>query len=81
MQFWEASKWPLSLKLINEAGNVAAITIKEQNKVAHYPTLLSLTTCVMTLLLACGALTVVLPTAAIYCTCFGCKCTWRIFIS
>ncbi len=42
---------------INEAGNVAAIAIKEENKVAHHPTLLSLITCVMTLLLAWGALT------------------------
>lgn len=65
---------------INEAGNVAAIAIKEENKVAHYPTLVSLITCVMTLLLAWGALTLVLPIAAIYCTCFGCKCTWRNFI-
>ncbi len=66
---------------INEAGNVAAITIKEENKVAHHPTLLSLITCVMTLLLVWGALTLELPMAAIYCTCFGCKCTWRNFIS
>ncbi len=50
---------------INEAGNVAAIAIKEENKVAHYPTLVSLITCVMTLLLAWGALTLVLPMAAI----------------
>ncbi len=48
---------------INEAGNVAAITIKEENKVAHNSTLLSLITCVMTLLLAWGALTLVLPMA------------------
>jgi hypothetical protein len=37
---------------INEAGNVAAITIKEENKAAHHLTLLSFITCVMTLLLA-----------------------------
>ncbi len=66
---------------INEAGNVAVIAIKEENKVAHHPTLLSLIACVMTSLLAWGDLTLLLPMAAIYCTCFGCKCTWRNFIS